>query len=148
MFLLNLHYENTRLNGPGSIDFHSNETSIKKWTFLTDGAKNLELLKIIAISCIGKNFLPPLQSQLRTICPTRSPRSQEVKLEFKKVRHPPRDCSPTSLPIFASGLEIAADGQIEPFGTGDYKHNSPFLLSYRGPPNSRGKAPPGLEIAA
>ncbi len=124
MFLLNLHYENTRLNGSGSIDFHSNETSIKKWTFLTDGAKNLELLKIIAISCIGKDFLPPLQSQIQTICPTRS---QEVKLEFKKVRHTPRDCSAASLPIFVSGLKIAADGQIKPFGKEDYKHNSPFV---------------------
>jgi hypothetical protein len=124
MFLLNLHYENTCLNGSGSIDFHSNETSIKKWTFLTDGAKNLELLKITAISCIGKDFLPPLQSQIRTICPARS---QEVKLEFEKVRHPPRDCSAASLPIFASGLKISADGQIEPFGKEDYKHNSPFV---------------------
>lgn len=124
MFLLNLHFENTRLNGSGSIDFHSDEKSIKKWTFLTGGAKTLELLKIIAISCIGKNFLPHLESQIRTICPTNS---KEVKLEFEKVRHPPRDCSVASLPIFASGLKIATDGQIEPFRKGDYKHNSPFV---------------------
>ncbi|MCU0288292.1 MAG: hypothetical protein MUF15_18095, partial [Acidobacteria bacterium] len=44
MYLLNLHYENDRLNGTGSIDFHTNETMIKKWTFLSDGTKNLELL--------------------------------------------------------------------------------------------------------
>jgi hypothetical protein len=127
MFLLNLHFENTRLNGPGSIDFHWDETSIKKWTFLIDGEKSLELLKMTAISCIGKDFLAPLQSQIQTICPTGSPRSREVKLEFKKVRHPPRDCSAASLPIFASGLKIKADGQIEPFDKGDYKHNSPFV---------------------
>ena len=135
MFLLELHYEHTRLNGSGKISFYSEDksendksskkNSIKKWTFLSEAVSSTELLKIMAISCIGYKFLPLFEKYLKLFkCDDLhdNVESTPVLLESHQIRHVPRDCDANTFPYYASGLKIVNHGNIVKLRADEYQH--------------------------
>ncbi len=146
MFLLELFYQNTRLNGSGEICFYpvvekgeqeksGRENSftkecIKKWTFLSGGIESTELLKLIAVPCIGYKFLPRFAEYLDLFDCSESDCTEEnsclkakpVLLESHQIRHSPRDCHATVFPYYASGLKIVKHGKVVKFRADEYQY--------------------------
>ncbi|MEA3347680.1 MAG: radical SAM protein, partial [Pseudomonadota bacterium] len=140
MFLLELHYHHTRLNGSGEIHFYSEERSenetrinkknIKKWTFLQGGAQSTELLKLMAVACLGYEFLPCFEKHLDLLnrfdreSTELNPRVKEkpVLLESCQVRHAPRDCPATAPLYYASGFKIVSRGEVVKFRADEYQY--------------------------
>jgi len=110
MFLLDFYYDNTCLNGSGYLGFREARGKIRKWTVLCGGSATVELLRLIAVSCLGKNFLVPAASRFHHCLAQTVTRN--TRLEFVTMQHSPRDCPATAPPVLAAGIEISEQGVL------------------------------------
>ncbi len=109
MYVLRLHYDNTRWNDTGTRDVRYSRVKIRKWTLLPGGEKGRELLRLIALACAGHRFLHDLSCDPHWM--RRNP-LHPLRLEVLLATHPPMDREKTGASVLGSGIEIGDDKTI------------------------------------
>jgi hypothetical protein len=66
MYLLSLAYQNSRLNDSGQFEVRRTDASISKWTVLDADDRNLELLRLMVVSCNSPQYLEHIPFPFKT----------------------------------------------------------------------------------
>ena len=80
MYLLGIYFENARKNGDGRYCFKKDRQKIRKWTQLSAGMSNQELLQLMAVACAGVDFLREFPYALGRLC-----RNSAVPLQLEFI---------------------------------------------------------------
>lgn len=108
MYLLDLFYDTARVNGAGEVSFRGGDGTVRKWTVLDADANGLELIRMLALVCIGEKHVEPLASSGRNLT---GEGGGELRLEAVGVQHAPRDCSRHTRRLFRTVLCLLPSGQ-------------------------------------
>lgn len=104
MYLVEIHYRNARANGLGHLTLQKKgEKAISKWTLLPGNPASREILRLMALPCVGLRYIPEIPFRFEKIC-----RNPDKPLEISCVLapHPGRE-SRSSLPArFGYGIRI------------------------------------------
>jgi hypothetical protein len=125
MYILQLSYENAKLNGSGETSFRCGYQAIRKWTLLDDRARSVEQARLIAMACLGREFLALAARWTPGLCRTGA---SGLNLESLMVRHPPRDCAVGNATHVGDCFKLLPDGGVEKLDKGHrrlLKHGVP-----------------------
>ncbi|MFH0946275.1 MAG: hypothetical protein V2A76_13830 [Planctomycetota bacterium] len=116
MYLLELEHDGARLGKRGRISLRCGPRFIRKWTVLDDGARSVEMARMIAMACLGPVFVPLARRFTPALC---CAGAGGLRLEFRLLLHPPRDC-PASAGSRAGGcFRVLPDGTVEDLPAGE-----------------------------
>lgn len=151
MYLLDLFHSGAAHCGSGGISFRESEEALRKWTFLPAGADSTEILRLAALACAGKAFVPRLGAASARCRGS----GQDLHLEVVAVLHPPRDgVKPAPLRI-AAGVQITTSGAVRPLRAREFERvpaglprrtvavstgNKPWFFVAYGPSHAPGSA--------
>lgn len=150
MYLFELNYWNACHNGSGSLRFTTGQDGLCKWNFIhfTDTEKDLELLKLTALACIGcTEHLKHLPCDLSALIHVQA---QSVQLETIWEEHYATGDAVLVKPRKRSGLRINSQGKGVRLGHKDrrfsnqeipYAHFSRWSHPARHPVFAYGAAP-------
>ena len=108
MYLLGLFYDNARLNGTGDASFRASDDTIRKWTVLDANSASFELIRMLALVCVGEKHVAPLASSGRNLT---GEGGGELRLEAVGVQHAPRDCSRRTRRLFRTVSCLSPSGE-------------------------------------
>lgn len=111
MYLLSIHYENTKKNGTGKFAFSRQRQRLRKWTLLPPGPAGCELLQLMALVCGGPGFVTHLPCDLRSLARIST---IPFRIEGLMARHLPDDSISPGPHVFGSGIEIDNRGRSRP----------------------------------
>jgi hypothetical protein len=113
MYLLQLRLENHCGGSPASLTIDKDRGRIRKWTVLSAGRLNRDLIRLIALACGGPSIVSRLHYPLG-----RFSRRQDdpLHLECLLARHSPGDCPKGSASVRVSGIRINRFGSVTALG--------------------------------
>jgi hypothetical protein len=111
MYLLSLWVDNAGHQPAGKFRLHKTccSRTIAKWTCLSSGRADRELLKLLALGCIGEGLLNQLGFDLKQLC---GKSDTPLQLELLMARHPGVDSESIGSTRLGSGLRINNDGKV------------------------------------
>ena len=128
MYFTEIHFENAKENRCGKFIINSGKGSIPKWTILSPGKKNLELLRLITLATANPKLTPHFDYPANLLIDNTD---KPVHLEFVIYHHPETDgrSAYENLDI-GSGITISSDRSVVALSSRQCVYLS-LTLSYR-----------------
>jgi len=109
MYLLAIYFDNARHNGAARFEFKGDDGTIAKWTPVSGGAFNRELLRVMAVACGGVRFLNRLPWDLGLL---RGGAGSPLRVECILALHRIGYARPGNRSLVGSAVEVGAGGQV------------------------------------
>ena len=124
MYLLELYCANARLNQTGNFIFPARKGKIPKWTILSSQPKDREMLQLMALTVVGRRYLPHLSYQQNLLLDRPG---RPLQLEFYLAQHPGADAPDVRYDLIGCGLQFFADGSIRRIAKKQCRYLSPVM---------------------